>query len=72
MNNTPSFLFFQAKTNLDEGDTTNNGSNNSSSGGDAEGQPRRWFHISDTSVTEVSEEKVLKAQAYLLFYQRTL
>ena len=23
---------------------------------------KRWFHVSDTSVTEVSEEKVLKAQ----------
>jgi len=34
--------------------------------------PKRWFHASDTSVTEVSEEKVLKAQAYLLFYERIL
>ena len=30
----------------------------------------RWFHISDSHVSEVSEEKVLKAQAYLLFYER--
>jgi len=36
------------------------------------GHPRRWFHVSDTSVTEVNEDKVLKAQAYLLFYQRIL
>ena len=35
-------------------------------------QPRRWFHVSDSTVTEVSEEKVLKAQAYLLFYERFL
>jgi ubiquitin carboxyl-terminal hydrolase 16/45 len=30
----------------------------------------KWFYISDSSVTEVSEEKVLKCQAYLLFYER--
>ena len=30
----------------------------------------KWYHISDTSVVEVSEEKVLKCQAYLLFYER--
>jgi len=34
-------------------------------------QPRRWYHVSDSSVNEVSEEKVLKAQAYILFYERT-
>ena len=33
-------------------------------------QAERWFHVSDTAVSEVSEEKVLKAQAYLLFYER--
>ena len=30
----------------------------------------KWYHISDTSVVEVSEEKVLKCQAYMLFYER--
>ena len=30
----------------------------------------RWFHVSDSSVQEVQEDKVLKAQAYLLFYER--
>lgn len=30
----------------------------------------KWFHVSDSHSSEVSEEKVLKAQAYLLFYQR--
>lgn len=35
-------------------------------------QPRRWYHVSDSSVSEVTEEKVLKAQAYLLFYERIL
>lgn len=31
---------------------------------------RKWFHVSDSSVSEVGEEKVLKSQAYLLFYER--
>lgn len=35
-------------------------------------QPRRWYHVSDSSVSEASEEKVLKAQAYLLFYERIM
>ena len=30
----------------------------------------KWYHISDASVSEVSEERVLKCQAYLLFYER--
>ncbi len=30
----------------------------------------KWYHISDTHVTEASEDKVLKCQAYLLFYER--
>ena len=33
--------------------------------------PGRWFHISDSRVNEVTEAEVLKAQAYLLFYERT-
>ena len=32
----------------------------------------KWFYISDTHVSEVSVERVLKCQAYLLFYERTL
>ena len=35
-----------------------------------EPEPGRWFHVSDTHVTEVTLDKVLKAQAYLLFYER--
>ena len=31
----------------------------------------KWYYISDSCVTEVSEEKALKCQAYLLFYERT-
>jgi len=33
---------------------------------------KRWFQASDSNVTEVSEDRVLKAQAYLLFYERIL
>jgi ubiquitin C-terminal hydrolase len=29
---------------------------------------KKWFYISDASVKEVSEEIVLKAEAYMLFY----
>ncbi|XP_059079089.1 ubiquitin carboxyl-terminal hydrolase 45-like [Tigriopus californicus] len=32
--------------------------------------PSKWYHISDSQVSEVSEEKVLRCQAYLLFYER--
>ncbi|XP_059175697.1 ubiquitin carboxyl-terminal hydrolase 45-like isoform X2 [Physella acuta] len=32
--------------------------------------PGRWFHISDSRVNEVPESEVLRAQAYLLFYER--
>ncbi|XP_078619753.1 ubiquitin carboxyl-terminal hydrolase 16-like isoform X2 [Branchiostoma floridae x Branchiostoma japonicum] len=32
----------------------------------------KWYHISDTHVSEVSESKVLNAQAFLLFYERLL
>ncbi|KAF6213614.1 hypothetical protein GE061_011335 [Apolygus lucorum] len=31
---------------------------------------RRWFCISDSHVNEVTEERVLKTEAYLLFYSR--
>ena len=30
----------------------------------------KWYYISDAHVSEVSEEKVMKCQAYLLFYER--
>lgn len=30
----------------------------------------KWFYVSDTHVAEVSAERVLRAQAYLLFYER--
>ena len=30
----------------------------------------KWFYISDSHVSEVNVSKVLKTQAYILFYQR--
>lgn len=33
-------------------------------------QDGQWFHISDSSVSAVSETRVLKSQAYMLFYGR--
>jgi len=30
----------------------------------------RWFHVSDSYVAEVNMERVMRAQAYLLFYER--
>ena len=32
--------------------------------------PGKWYHISDSRVSEVTESAVQKAQAYLLFYER--
>lgn len=32
----------------------------------------KWYYISDTHVSEVSESKVLNSEAYLLFYERIL
>ncbi|XP_049532982.1 ubiquitin carboxyl-terminal hydrolase 45-like [Anopheles darlingi] len=32
--------------------------------------PGKWYYVSDSYVREVSEESVLKVQAYLLFYER--
>ena len=33
---------------------------------------KRWFLVSDSHVSEISEDRVLKSQAYLLFYERIL
>ena len=33
---------------------------------------KKWFLVSDSHVSEISEERVLKSQAYLLFYERVL
>ncbi|EDX01119.2 ubiquitin carboxyl-terminal hydrolase 16 [Drosophila yakuba] len=32
--------------------------------------PGKWYYVSDSRVQEVSEDTALKAQAYLLFYER--
>lgn len=32
--------------------------------------PGRWYYVSDTHVSETQENQVLKAQAYMLFYER--
>lgn len=32
--------------------------------------PGRWYHISDSRVSEVTESAVQRAQAYILFYER--
>ena len=32
----------------------------------------KWFHISDSNVSETSEASVLRCQAYMLFYERIL
>ncbi|EDV25225.1 uncharacterized protein TRIADDRAFT_25064 [Trichoplax adhaerens] len=33
-------------------------------------QPGAWYHVSDLHVSKASENQVLKAQAYILFYKR--
>jgi hypothetical protein len=38
----------------------------------AGGDPRVWFYCSDTIVKQVSVDEVLRARAYLLFYQRVI
>ncbi|XP_018576417.1 ubiquitin carboxyl-terminal hydrolase 16 isoform X2 [Anoplophora glabripennis] len=40
--------------------------------GEPDVPPGKWYYISDSFVNEVSESKVLGAQAYLLFYERIL
>lgn len=30
----------------------------------------KWYYVSDSHVSETTEDKVLNAQAYLLFYER--
>ena len=32
----------------------------------------KWFHISDSNVSETSEASVLRCQAYMMFYERVL
>lgn len=44
----------------------------SGDGAAAEPPAGKWYYVSDSMVSEISEEKVLRAQAYLLFYERIL
>lgn len=37
---------------------------------DVKPPPGKWYHVSDSRVQEISEESVLNAQAYMLFYER--
>lgn len=37
---------------------------------DMEPQPGKWYYVSDSHVRETTEQQVLNAQAYLLFYER--
>ena len=30
----------------------------------------KWYYVSDSRVSEVREDRVLRSQAYLLFYER--
>jgi ubiquitin carboxyl-terminal hydrolase 16/45 len=39
-------------------------------GGSAEAPVGKWYFVSDSRVSEVGEERVLRSQAYLLFYER--
>ena len=39
-------------------------------GGMAEAPTGKWYFVNDSSVNEVGEERVLRSQAYLLFYER--
>ncbi|KAF4518120.1 hypothetical protein B566_EDAN007822 [Ephemera danica] len=41
-------------------------------GGLPEPPAGKWYYISDSRVSEVSEKKVLQTQAYLLFYERIM
>jgi ubiquitin carboxyl-terminal hydrolase 16/45 len=38
--------------------------------GSAEAPAGKWYFVSDSRVSEVGEERVLRSQAYLLFYER--
>lgn len=37
---------------------------------DVQSPPGKWYYVSDSHVREISEEQVLKSEAYLLFYER--
>ncbi len=58
-------------------DAKQNGDYEEGNGNDAEAvkqpttaTPRKWFHVSDSHVSEATEDRVLQSQAYILFYER--
>lgn len=55
---------------LPTGDSDSELSGYESGDGAARAPRGRWFYVSDSLVSEVTEDKVLRAQAYLLFYER--
>ncbi|CAF3482047.1 unnamed protein product [Adineta steineri] len=44
--------------------------NNSTTESDPSSPPSSWYHISDNTIHKVPENKVLEADAYVLFYRR--
>lgn len=65
----------------DSDDSTSSSSSDSGIGSNASSQREqppvltappegKWYYVSDSHVMETTEEKVLNAQAYLLFYER--
>ena len=55
----------------DRGNYTNQKEDSNTLGDDLNGSDNeKWYYISDSRVTEVSLAKVLKVQAYILFYER--
>ena len=52
----------QTLTQLNQNDSESNGTDSKADD--------RWFYISDSHVSEVNISKVLKTQAYILFYKR--
>ena len=55
------------KTSTDEQCQVNN---NTSETKDPSSPPSLWYHISDNTIHKVPENKVLEADAYVLFYRR--
>jgi ubiquitin C-terminal hydrolase len=47
-----------------------NNNNNNSETTDPSSLPPSWYHISDNTIHKVPENKVLEADAYVLFYRR--
>lgn len=72
--------YVKVRPQLDENDyrwqflpkNQNKGEQIRGAGGEPEEPPGKWYYVSDSCVSEVAEQKVLKAQAYLLFYERIL